>query len=428
MLFRSGRDYGINNSKLEPGQRELTAVVVMPSFLERVKFEVVGNFFPLRDPDHMKTHSARMISQGRQIEEVREALASAHACGRYRAGDLERLASRLDQVEAMLPLQTQTVSVPYESTAAGFQLFTPGSQSLVPELIGFEGCDFITAGEKASTSLLIHTKRVSLHESQLVAGGVALVAADPAQPNAPATVEVVSRDVLRVKIPGTVTPTRLKRWKEDGTEDIEDYVELYLSTPNGISNRLLIPYTDPDKAKKQADEKKAAEAAEKEKAAAYRLEDPILRVGFKAVGDQPGTRYVVPAALPSVQSVRLRLGEPSGVMPTRLRVTFKFAAVKEEPGRGPITVQAEALPAGGGSSGFYAIRDEDLEGLTAQLVRLRQSDPGFFETVDGKTKADAESQEILVTPVFGPDKGLAGVTKTAANNLKVVYMKKMKAD
>jgi len=62
------------------------------------------------------------------------------------------------------------------------------------------------------------------------------------------------------------------------------------------------------------------------------------------------------------------------------------------------------------------------------LVRLRQSDPGFFETVDGKTKADAESQEILVTPVFGPDKGLAGVTKTAANNLKVVYMKKMKAD
>src|SRR5262249_15463331 len=145
---------------------ELTAVVVMPAFLEKVRFDVASNWFPLHDPDQMKIDTARMIAQGRKLMEIRESLATAEECGHYRAGDLERLSNRLGQLEAKLPLQTLTVDVPYETTASGFQLFTPGSTALAPELLGYQGINRIPVtlpSGMTNVSLFLLGKHISIH-------------------------------------------------------------------------------------------------------------------------------------------------------------------------------------------------------------------------------------------------------------------------
>jgi len=63
--------------------------------------------------------------------------------------------------------------------------------------------------------------------------------------NVPATasnnplVDVLSRQVLRLKIPPGVLPTDIFDADPSKTKT---YVEVYVATPNGISNRLIIPY------------------------------------------------------------------------------------------------------------------------------------------------------------------------------------------
>ena len=49
-----------------------------------------------------------------------------------------------------------------------------------------------------------------------------------------AAFEILSREVIHVQIPANVIPTT--------TEDGKTYIEIYLATPNGISNSLLVPY------------------------------------------------------------------------------------------------------------------------------------------------------------------------------------------
>jgi hypothetical protein len=339
-----GRDYQINNSKLEPGQRELTVVVIMPSFLQTAQLDVTGNYFLLREPDKMKIPTARMIEQGRKVIELTQTLATVHDDRAYRAGDLRRLETRVHQLEAMLPMQTRTIKVPYENTMGGFQLFQQGVTSLVPQLDGFEGLDTLDVEKDAE--IFLYGKHFSVQETQVVVGGKNLIALDldvarsvdaakasvdaakagneaaqatlqvtmpmqaASQPDAQAkaaganaadasgtkaaatpadkaaqaqdksqaashkltqaanahmdslkkslqaaqsksaaagngattptnpAVDVISREVIRVSIPAGALITEVK---DANAETTKTYVEVYVATPNGISNRLLIP-------------------------------------------------------------------------------------------------------------------------------------------------------------------------------------------
>ena len=129
----------LDNSKIEPGLRELTAVVIMPSFVRGMRLDVSGDWFRLHDPDERKLHTARTVEIGRQINEARDCLEEACKCGKYRPEDVERLRVRLHQLEAMLPMQTQFVKVPYENTLGGFALFTQGLTALVPNCWASKG-------------------------------------------------------------------------------------------------------------------------------------------------------------------------------------------------------------------------------------------------------------------------------------------------
>jgi len=169
-----GRNYQLKNSKLEPGQRELSAIVIMPSFLQGITMDVTGNWFPLHDPDQMKTPTPRMIEQGRKVVELRDSLACIHDHKTYRPGDLQRLGTRIDQIEKMLPMQTYTIKIPYENTIGGFQLFQQGTTALVPQLDSFAGLDAIVEGQEADVFLF--GKHFSIQETNVIVGGVHLMA------------------------------------------------------------------------------------------------------------------------------------------------------------------------------------------------------------------------------------------------------------
>ncbi len=303
-----GRNYQMKNSKLEAGLRELTAVIIMPSFLERVRFDVTGNWFPLHDPDVMEVPTARMLEQGRKVVELRRSLETAAECESYRPEDLDRLRSRVDQLEAMLPMQTRRVNVPYENTLGGFQLFTPGSTALVPEVTGFEGVESVEEG--ASTDIVVFGKHFSLHETKVVVGGKVLVPNDvtPATTKSLAgtQVNIVSREVMHLKLPQDVRPTQIKNVadktlaKKDDSFKPKPYVELYIATPNGISNRLLIPY----KSKAKAAAPMAEPSADVE--AGYVLLDDTLKIQARITPQQGGTaKKTDTAAQPNTLTIKL---------------------------------------------------------------------------------------------------------------------------
>lgn len=219
-----GRDYQIKNSKLEAGQRELTAIVILPSFLPKLRFEVAGNWFPLTQPDDLVVPTARMVWEGQQVMKLRHAV--THYCDprETRPGDLQRVLTKVDQVEQMLPMQTEIVNIPFENAQGGFDLFTPGLASLVPVLVGYDGVDLIEQGKEAAC--LVFGKNLSIHETKVVAGG---------RPLTDDKVEILSREVMRVTIPTDVLTTAL------ADRPGRQFVEVVAATPNGISNRLTVP-------------------------------------------------------------------------------------------------------------------------------------------------------------------------------------------
>lgn len=246
------RHYRLKHSRIEPGLRELTMVAVLPSFLERIRMDVAGNWFRLNHPDAKLVSTKRMLEQGQRVRQLNDAITRACDTGCYRPQDVEGIAARIVRAEAMLPMQTEFVPVPYENTQGGFDLFGQGSSSLVPQLVGFEGAEGIaiasatttptTTGSTAapapapdvSHSYFLYGKNFSLVESKVVAGGCLI---EP---------DVLSREVAVITIPAK---NLLKTVMIDG---IKEHVEIHLATPNGISNRVLLPLYDKEAKVEQA--------------------------------------------------------------------------------------------------------------------------------------------------------------------------------
>ncbi len=264
MIVRGGppRDFQLKHSKLEAGQRELTAIMLMPSFLNRVKIDVTGNWFKLTNPDDLRITTGRMLEQGRRVKQLTETntVCDAH---KYRPEDVQRLLVRLKQIDKMLPMQTHDVPIPYENNLGGFELFGQGNTALVPKLIGYEGVNVID--DKKGVDIFVYGKNFSIHETRVVAGGIALdpgdpptVAADggadgkskgvsgtetrpaPAWSTKP-MVEILSREVIRITIPSNANVSTDSH--HDHRTESHRFVEVYVATPNGISNKLQVQAT-----------------------------------------------------------------------------------------------------------------------------------------------------------------------------------------
>jgi hypothetical protein len=115
------------------------------------------------------------------------------------------------------------VQLPFENTASGFELFSEGVTALVPELAGFDGVDVVPDG--VATEVFVFGNYFSIHDTKVIVGGIPLHDGE---------YDVISREVLQVRLPGNAIPTV--------TEDNKPYLEVHVATPSGISNRLLVSF------------------------------------------------------------------------------------------------------------------------------------------------------------------------------------------
>ncbi|QEH32457.1 hypothetical protein OJF2_09280 [Aquisphaera giovannonii] len=307
-----GPDYGLKKSKLEPGIRETTAILLLPTFLPTMRINVAGNWFKLHDPEHLIYHTKHAMEQGRRVQELHQAVLDACSSQRYRGDDLRVLQTKLAQLEAMLPQQSRVVQVPFENTASGFELFSEGATALVPELSGFEGIDEYNPDAENGAQILLYGKYFNILDTKVVAGG-RLIQSMPLDSSSPpptkdadvGDMDILSREVIRVRIPKNAAVTTTK----DQPPATNRYVELYVATPNGISNRVLIPVTA--KAAQQAPDAKVA----------YDLASAKLDLYYRWVrGDGDKPRLV--AASDPGEKLGIKWTNSTGLAPRTLQVRF----------------------------------------------------------------------------------------------------------
>ena len=296
MLIGGGdRDRDLLHRRLEPGIRECTALVVMPSFVPYITLDTKSTWFKLADEHcglrrgylHREGDLRDAVDLSAEVVNLRclsqQCFGDSHL---YREGEVYRLQRVVQTLDRQLPLQTAYVEMPYENELGGFDLFNSSTLGLKPTLRGWYGAPGIyvsTTGlaEKVmadlqtaqrdydralldltlarasktataahdqavqaafltlktakdaygyvystmyeATTLFLVGKHFSVLGTNVIAGNVGL-SAD--------AVKVISRDVLQVTIPSTVSTV---------TQGGRRFVDVHLATPYGPTPACRIP-------------------------------------------------------------------------------------------------------------------------------------------------------------------------------------------
>lgn len=315
LIGGQSRDSLARTYKLEPGIRECTALVVMPSFVPQVMVDVRTNWFRLakhipfypfmkRKPDYEDSMDlSREVTELRQLQTL--CVKDAHL---YRDGEVYRLCKAVKRLEDRLPLQTHNVSVPWENDLGGFEVFQSGTQVLGPEIHGWYGApgikvlntqlerNLLTAiagiqqelnaisirlivaqANSATPEQLkeLTDKKVEL-AGRLQTAQVAYTAAQNLQTSTAVylvgknfsvlncrviaggvdvteTIQVINRNLMQVRIPSTVSTVSAGEQRS---------VVVHLATPYGATSRLLIPMEGSSDVADAAKALKAATGAE----------------------------------------------------------------------------------------------------------------------------------------------------------------------
>ena len=290
----------LNTRRLEPGIRECTALVVMPSFVPQVIVDVRTDWFRLakhvpfypfnkRKPDHEDS-----MELSKQLTELRclqtQCMNDAHM---YRDGDVYRLCKAVERLEDRLPMQSHNVSIPWENDLGGFEVFQSGTQVLGPEIHGWYGAPGILVfNETVKRNALATLARLRESERQAIYN-LSILGPSPTTPptgkwedatdalalaqanvvtargeytallgvstdtavflvgknfsvlncrviaggvDVTETIEVINRNLMQVRIPSTVSTVATNHDSGDQSQ-----VVVHLATPYGATSRLLIP-------------------------------------------------------------------------------------------------------------------------------------------------------------------------------------------
>jgi hypothetical protein len=196
LVGSNSRRQDLSQRCLEPGMRECTAMIVMPSFVPYVTFDIRTNWFSLTNPKSTDQSMRQAMKLSRSVKSMQQSAAlCAQNAGAYREGEVARLMRRVDQLDRELPLQTMIAQIPYENTSGGFELFNTGVTDLAPELVGYYGAEGVdTTG---TTVVFLVGKGFNLHDTSVIAGGKSV------------PITLISRQVLRAEIPPGVQVIRL---------------------------------------------------------------------------------------------------------------------------------------------------------------------------------------------------------------------------
>src|SRR5262249_10173751 len=193
--YRPGHD--LRRRRLENGIRECVALVIMPSFVPYVDLEITGNWFRLADPKCKELDLRDAMRLSRRVKRIQDRAPLVHDQDRYRAGDVNLMVRRLEQLSERLPLQSQLVQVPYENTHGGFELLSTGVTDLAPELIGWCGAPGINPN--GDTALFLVGDNFSVHQTRVIVGGQML------DPSCKVECSTAGRDPVECKCPPSTT-------------------------------------------------------------------------------------------------------------------------------------------------------------------------------------------------------------------------------
>jgi hypothetical protein len=296
------READLREHKLEPGIRECTALVVMPSFLPQVTVDVRTNWFrlaehkPIRHFMHRNPGFEDSVELSREVAEMRQL---ARQCSEdshlYRSGEVFRLCKAVERLDRRLPLQTHSVQVPWENELGGFEMFSTGASVLGPELLGWYGAPGIIVEDvkalRNATAIVMQERKtlneaeLRLRTAQLAGSGADVIATLTAERDEARTklaaaqelasqvalsttstdlflvgknfsvldtqviaggvditdsVRLLSRNLMAVRVPSTVSTILLDRHRN--TAPGRQHVAVNLMTPYGAAgNQLLIP-------------------------------------------------------------------------------------------------------------------------------------------------------------------------------------------
>ncbi|MEN9667886.1 MAG: hypothetical protein RLZZ326_4249, partial [Planctomycetota bacterium] len=192
----NSRKQDLSQRCLEPGMRECTAMIVMPSFVPYVTFDIRTNWFSLTNPKSTDQSMRQAMKLSRSVKSMQQSAAMcAQNAGAYRDGEVARLMRRVDQLDRELPLQTMIAQIPYENTSGGFELFNTGVTDLAPELVGYYGAEGVD--KTGTTVVFLIGKGFNLHDTSVIAGGKSV------------PITMISRQVLRAEIPPGVQTIRM---------------------------------------------------------------------------------------------------------------------------------------------------------------------------------------------------------------------------
>jgi hypothetical protein len=249
-------DRPVLDRAMEPGMRECTALVIMPSFVPMLTVESRSSWVRLNEHSgwipqrhQREVSTVDMLRLSRSVQSVHMMASEVCDSSQYRPVDIELLMNRVHQLDRQLPMQRMVVQVPIENTIGGFQLFNNGVTDLGPELRGWYGapgvlvdpsatvsctiCSALTTATSSNpvlenacctgTGLFLVGNHFSVHDTQVIAGGVALPSS---------AVVLLSKEVMRVTVPPTVN-----------TVTIEDltWVDIHVATPYGVTSHLHVP-------------------------------------------------------------------------------------------------------------------------------------------------------------------------------------------
>ena len=265
LLGGPDQDADLRDRGIEPGLRECTAVIVMPSFVPHVTIESRGSWFGLTNPRKKALTMQDAMKISRNFQAVRRGLQSAHESCAYRPGDVAHMTHVVDQMERRLPMQHMLTPIPFENTLGGFEMFSTGVTDLAPELYGWYGAPGVLvksddksctdtgvdlsgnqcSGTCKGTTVFLVGNRFSVHDTKVIAGGKCV----------PFT--LVSREIMRATIPydvGTVSHTLSDKKTK------QSYVDVHVATPYGVTSHLLLKAVEPKEKKKEEELEKTVAA------------------------------------------------------------------------------------------------------------------------------------------------------------------------
>ena len=195
---------GDKEQSIEPGQRECTALIMMPNYIPKIELVTVANWFRTSELNDRQTADIERASDlASRFVEAEEML---NRTGRPRsaaqassvAEEFQIASERLNQLKSLMPTQRLVVRVPFTGDGNDSRIFCSRGGQLRPALLAWHGKPPEAGVE---STIFLEGKNFSVHDTHVIAGGK------------PAESVLVSRNIMEVTISKDATgdPRRRRR-------------------------------------------------------------------------------------------------------------------------------------------------------------------------------------------------------------------------